>query len=249
MTVANGAEIFNQEGIQLLELKKVLLINKDNPLIYKSLRDSIIKESYHSDVYDAFEDTVNENAFIKVLMSHEKYINKSAVEKKSEEFNKKISDALVRKGRKRFITKNSFTDDSVYIVKKFGISTATLMQEFRLSEASAIELITSKFGEEFSKYKLEALVKDMIKNISKHWYGKYTTEISKYGIEFELSEFYFDKKQMIYNIDFNIKVPLIHYQTGMPIPTFNDLILEISTTLELLDKEFAIANNSMKNIK
>lgn len=249
MAVANSTGIFNEEGIQLLELKKVLLINKDNPLIYKSLRESMVKEDFHSDVYDAFGDTVNETSFIKALMSHEKYINKSALEKKSEEFITKISSALERKGRKRFITKNSLTDASVYIVKKFGISTSTLMQEFRLSEASAIELITSKFGEEFSKYKLEAYVKDMINNISKYWYGKYTTELSKYGIEFDLSEFYFDKKKLIYNIDFNIKVPVIQYEVNMPIPTFNDLINEISTTLELLDKEFAIANNNMKNIK
>lgn len=198
-------EFLNESGQQLLGLKKVLLENKENPLVFNTLVNSILPGNYEKEIYENLVDVnVSSQNFNNLLVQSESFTNVAVIRKKYQALQENISVALERKGVKYFSTDSSPQKGGVLIIRKFGINVDFLRREFRLTEKEAKKLLKDGFMEKYAQLKLNAVTKDMVSIVEK--------EFRKlYSLRFEISKFYYNENQEVFNIDFIIVINAQHY--------------------------------------
>lgn len=230
-------EIFNESGKHVLDLKKVLLQNKENPLIYNGLLSSISKDDYEKAVYESLIDVkVNEQKFEEVLISIGKYTNLSILKERYSAFQKKLSNALEKKGHKYFSSDSSPKTGGIVIIRKFGINLKFIEREFRLKEKEARKLLKDGFIEKYAQLKLKAITKDMAAKAEKY------VSLSR-NMKLETSKFYFNESHEVYNIDFNILISLTQKDLEASTTFINDLADKSDKILKFIEKEYYKASH------
>ncbi|WCK57039.1 hypothetical protein PP175_28020 (plasmid) [Aneurinibacillus sp. Ricciae_BoGa-3] len=230
--IAENINLLNETGINLMELKKVLLQNKNNPLIHSGLLSSIKEEDYEKQVYEALtNDSVNEDAFQVVLISWTPYTNMEQLKKVFSDFQSKLSKALEAKGQKYFTTESSARDGGVVVIKKFGVNLNFIQREFRLPTREAKKLLKEGFIETYAKLKLNAIVKDMVEQVE----NKFKMEEC---IQLEVSPFYYDENREIYNVDFRILLVLTEKQLRADYIYVKKLSKDLDEILTFVQKEY-----------
>lgn len=243
-TKATNVEILNEAGQQLSGLKKVMLENKENPLIFNTLAtafltNSISSESYDKAICESLVDTnVDGEQFNRLLMKSDSFTNTQIIKEKYEKLQKSISNSLDRKGVKYFSTDTSLEKGGVLVIRKFGINMELMKSEFRLTQKEALKLFKDGFMEKYAQLKLKAVTKDMVAIVQK--------EFNKlYSFEFETSKFYYNEKQEVYSIDFTIAVSGQRYMDATS-QEIARLTMELEKILQFVQKEFYRKLNGSK---
>ena len=238
-TKTTNVEILNEAGQQLSGLKKVMLENKENPLVFNTLATSISSESYEKAIYESLVDTnVDSEQFNRLLMKSDSFTNTQIIKEKYEKLQKSLSNSLDRKGVKYFSTDTSLEKGGVLVIRKFGINMEFMKREFRLTQKEALKLFKDGFMEKYAQLKLKAVTKDMVAIVQK--------EFNKlYSLEFETSKFYYNEKQEVYSVDFTIAVNGQRYMNATSQETAR-LAIELEKVLQFVQKEFYRKLNGSK---
>lgn len=224
--------MYNEQGLQVLELKKVLLQNKNNPLIVNGLLSSLKKSAYDQSVYVALTSMeVDEKSFEATLLTFDKYTNVGVLKEKFSDFQKKLSNALERNNVDYFTTDSSPKDGGVLVVRKCGIGINNIRQEFRLTEGEAVDQFTAGFVEKFAHLKLTAMFKTLIPEIQK------TLKIQE-GLKLSISDMYFVSERMLYNVDFVITVVMTEKQLAASSIDITNLAKKLKEILAMVEKEY-----------
>ncbi|PLS19595.1 hypothetical protein CVD28_04035 [Bacillus sp. M6-12] len=231
-TLEKEMGLLSEMGKNVLELKNVLMQNKQNPLIYNGLLSSINSSDYEEAVYaKLINDTVTVESFESVLVSFDKYTNTAVLKKMYADFQKKLSNALERKGQKYFTTESSPKDGGVVIIRKFGINLDFIKREFRLTDREARKLLKDGFVEKYAQLKLNAIMKDMVARAEKQF------RLDKY-IKLETSKFYFNETHEVYNIDFRIVISVTDKHLKATTTVLNLLVKDIDEILNFIHKDY-----------
>lgn len=224
--------LLNEEGTNLLNLKKTLMENKNNPLIFEALISGLKKLKVPSVLTSALKDeAVTVQTFASLLLADEKYRNSEIVEQLQENFKKKIANLIELKGYKFFLPE--FDNRGFSIIRRFGFSQNFAMRTFRLSPEEANLLMQrGQFMEQYANLKLNAVFKDMVKKVQNK-FKDYT------DLNFEVSQVYHNSKENMYDLDFRILVPIDEFALKEP----NTLSLsayarKISEILFFVDSEY-----------
>jgi len=225
-------ELLNEEGKNLVEVKKVLLSHASNPILFNSISASLTSEmnpkEYSKKVLDALLDSkVDEKKFESIVLSVAKYSNKEALRKHFEDFRVKLSNILEKKGQKHFSTGLSLERGGVCVIKRIGINLDFIRREFLVTEKMAKQLQEKGFVEQYALLKVQAIVKHMIEVVEKAC-GKHET------INMEISHFYYDDKTEFYNIDLIIHIPLGEAELQSVVSTSK----HVESILEAIKKEY-----------
>lgn len=237
-TVANHLGLLNEVGLNVVEVKRVLLENKHNPLLFNSISSSLNEKDFDGKIYEAlFNEKVSVDKFEELLITDSKYSNKEVMKKHYEDFRKKLSNFLERKGQKHFSTDLSLSKGGVLLVKKIGINLDFIRREFLVTEREAKKLQKNGFVEAYAKLKVNAIVKHMIERAEKVC-GKSSS------VKLELSDFYHDEQSNYFNVDFVAVIPLTEKQLSSPTTALNDCGKYLNDVLAVVEKEYYKTFNS-----
>jgi hypothetical protein len=230
-TAVKTLGLLNAEGLNLFDVKRVLFSSVHNPLVFNSIASSLKKEDYEEKIYNAlFDEKVSEQKFEGILLTFSKYGNQDVLKKQFEDFRKKLSNLIERKGRKHFSTEVSLSKGGVTVVKKIGINLDFIRREFLVTEREANKLQKNGFVEKYANLKVNAMVKHMIERAEKAC-GK------SFDVRFELSEFYLDEQSNYYNVDFIAVIPLSETQLQSPTSYLNEYTKYLDNVLGVIEKE------------
>jgi hypothetical protein len=223
--------LLNENGKNLLEAKKVLLQNKNNPIVYNGIISYLKKEDYEKEVFEALIDNrVGEKTFESVLLHSPIYTNEDLVKQHLADFQTKLAKLLEQKGVKYFSTDISTKDISVLVIKKFGVNLDLIKREFRITHKEAEELLKDGFVKKYAQLRLNAFAKVLVEKVEK----EFTPEPV---VRLEISPFYYDETHNIFNIDFRIVIPVT--ETLLPfVSMFSPLVVKISEILEYAQKKY-----------
>jgi hypothetical protein len=225
-------ELLSETGKNLLELKKVLIENKENPLIYNGLVASVSPSDYEEAVFSKLMDeNVSLKVFESTIVQFEKYTNASFLKKLYADFQKKVSTAIEKKGQKYFSTESSPKHGGVVIVRKFGINLEFIKREFRLTDKEARKLLKDGFIEKYSNLKLHSIMKDMVSKTEKQFQ---LDDI----LHFELTDFYYNEIHEVFSIDFRIVIPVGNQYVKPNMLTMNFLVNNLDNVLKFIQKEY-----------
>jgi hypothetical protein len=229
--------LLNENGRNLLEAKKVLLQNKNNPIVYNGIISYLRKEDYEKEVFEALIDNrIGEKTFESVLLHSPIYTNEDLVKQHLADFQTKLVKILEKKGTKHFSTDISTKDISVMVIKKFGVNLDLIKREFRITDKEAEELLKDGFVEKYAQLKLNAFTKVLVEKVEKKF-------APKPFVHLETSPFYYDEVHNIFNIDFRIVIPVT--ETLLPfISMFSPLVVKINEILEYAQKKYFQAFHS-----
>lgn len=225
-------ELLNETGKQVLELKKVLIQNQANPLIYNGLLASIQPTQYVDAVHKALVDPdCNEERFNKILMMFATYTNKEVLQKAFEDYRKKLSNLIERKGQKHFSTAVSLQKGGITVVKKIGFNLDFIRREFRLTQREANKLQKDGFVETYAKLKVNAIVKDMIEQIEK-------AVRTPSSVSLDISSFYYDEDRGFYNVDLIGVVSINESHLDSPTSSLSQLGTYFDQVLTMVEKMY-----------
>lgn len=186
----------NEQGQKIYELKRVLLSNRKNELVYEGLLSSIKETDYAKPIYKALrEPNCNEEQFYGLLLGEEAYTNKQVLFNELDAIRLSISEYLEkRKGQKYYVTQVNMEESSIAVIKRIGINKDFIRREFRLSEKEVKQLYKDGFARHYAKLKLNAIVKGIVEQVLKE-NGPHAL------IHFDVSDFYYDEMTGYFNID------------------------------------------------
>lgn len=224
--------LLSETGKNVLDLKKVLLQNKENPFIYNGLLSSLNQAEFEENVYaNLVNNAVSAEVFESTLVSIDKYTNTTLLKKMYSEFQKKLSTALERKGQKYFTTESSPKDGGVVIIRKFGVNLDFLKREFRLTDREARKLLKDGFVEKYAELKLKVIMKDMVDKVQKEF------KLDNY-IKLETSKFYYNEAHEVYNMDFRIVITVTDKHLKATTTVMNLLVKNMDEILKYINKEY-----------
>jgi hypothetical protein len=240
-TLKDEMGLLSETGKNVLDLKKVLIQNKENPLVYNGLLSSINSGDYEEPVYAKLvNDCISAEAFEAVLVTYNKYTNTTLLKKLYADFQKKLSNTLERKGQKYFTTESSPKDGGVVIIRKFGINLDFIKREFRLTDREAKKLFKEGFVEKYAQLKLNAIMKDMVAKTEKQF------RLDKY-IRLETSKFYYNEDHEVYNIDFRIIISVTDKHLKATTSVMNLLVKDMDDMLKFIQREYyRVVNGGVK---
>jgi hypothetical protein len=238
-SITKSKELLNEKGTQILDLKKVLNDNQNNPLIYNGLLQSLKESDYGKEIYEALtSELVTPIAMERILITMETYVNQTILNKVFTDFQAKLSGALESKGQKYFSTKASSENGGIVVIRRFGINLGKLQREFRLTEKDALELLDNGFMKQFSTLKLNAFKKDIIEVIQD------SIELSDYLL-LNIEDLYFNEARTIYNIDFTITFVITEKYLNANYVEISKIADEIKAILTLAENQYSkIISNS-----
>jgi len=191
--------LLNEKGTNLIDLKKVLIENSKNPLVYDSLIAGIGGLKVNQNISSRLMDNdISVDEFSGIVALNPKYVNLDVLEKLRVRFIERITAEIKGKGNKYISVE--YGENGLVITRKFGFSINYAMREFRLTEEEAKPLMApGNFMEQFAKLKLNSIFKDMVVRVN--------NGLRRRGdFKYEVSEMYYNEAVGIYDVDFRIQV-------------------------------------------
>lgn len=231
VTKNSEPDYLNEEGQQVLELKKVLLESKDNSLIFNMLLKSLSEESFDAVIYQSLiEADVDLRSFENLLMANSNYVDLKALKTRYKNLQTKVSSGLERKNVKYFTTRIPSKKVGVEVVRKFGIGLNYIQREFRLTEKKAQDIKDSGFVKTYAQLTLDALMKDILEKAKKE------VEIPS-TVTLEVNALYEATEISGYNMDFIIFIHGNEYLNANT-PQLSGLYGIIEKVLKIANKEY-----------
>ena len=224
----------NEEGRNLLEVKKVLLSYANNPILFNSISSSFSanEATLSKEIGTALlNEKIGLEEFMTFLMKDAQYSNTEVLMKEFENFRSKLSRVLESKGFKHFSTSVSQEKAGILITKKIGINLDHIRREFLLTEREAKKLKKEGFVEQYARLKVHAIVKHMIEKAEK------TCKVLT-NAKLELSDFYHDETTDYYNVDFQVVIPFSERLLSVTISDINSYGMYLDAVLTLVEKEY-----------